>query len=63
MINVQEVKTRIIHFIHNGYKIELAKTHGTQLTILIYFLLFFIHPNSTKIFLYIYPNSTCCKPF
>ena len=34
MIKAQEVETRIIS-IHNGCKIESAKIHGRQLTILI----------------------------
>ena len=35
MIKAQEVERSIILFIHNGYKIKLAKTHGRPLTILI----------------------------
>ena len=65
MIKAQEVETSIIIFIHNGYKIELAKTHGRQLTILI--LLSFIFLLSLfyyfSIYLFIHPNSTWCKPF
>ena len=47
MIKAQEVETSIILFIHNGYKIESAKTHGRQLTILILLSFLFLHPNST----------------
>ena len=58
MIRAQEVETSIIFFIHSGYKIESAKTHGRQLTILIplfiflsfiliLFFVFFFLSNST----------------
>ena len=40
MIKAQEVETSIMLFIHNDCKLESAKTHGRQLTILI--LLYFI---------------------
>ena len=68
MIKAQEVETSIILFIHNGYKIESAKTHGRQLTILIllsflfsFILILLIY--YLFIYLFIHPNSTCCKPF
>ena len=46
MIKAQEVETSILFFIHNGYKIESAKTHWRELTILILLSFLFLFLSS-----------------